>query len=56
MSILVKRFSEAVSSYIVSADMLKADVTVFDAVLDVVVVYIDVFCTLVVALGADKLD
>jgi hypothetical protein len=47
VGILVKRFSEAVSSHIVSVHMLETEVAVFDAVLDVVVVYINVLCTLV---------
>jgi hypothetical protein len=53
---LIKRLREAVSSHIVSANVLEADMTFLDTILDVVVVYIDVLRTFVMALSADELD
>ena len=55
MSVFVKRLREAVSSHIVSADVLEAEMAFLNAILDVVVVYINVFRTFVMALGADEL-
>jgi hypothetical protein len=56
MSELIKRLREAVSSYIVSANVLEADMAFLNTILNVVVVYIDVLRTFVVALSANKLD
>jgi hypothetical protein len=56
MSVLIKRLREAVSSHIVSANVLEADMAFLDTILDVVVVYIDVLRTFVMALSADELD
>jgi hypothetical protein len=56
MSVLIKRLSEAVSSHIVSANVLEAEIAFLDTILHVVVVYIDVLRTFVMALSADELD
>jgi hypothetical protein len=56
MSVLIKRLRETVSSYIVSANVLEAKVAFLNTILNVVVVYIDVLRTFVMALSADELD
>jgi hypothetical protein len=56
MSVLIKRLSEAISSHIVSANVLEAEIAFLNTILDVVVVYINVLRTLVMALGVDELD
>jgi hypothetical protein len=56
MSELIERLRETVSSHIVSANVLEAKVAFLDTILDVVVVYIDVLRTFVMALSADELD
>jgi hypothetical protein len=53
---LIKRLSKAVSSYIVSTNVLEVKVAVFNAVLNVVIVNINVLRTFVMALSANKLD
>jgi hypothetical protein len=40
MSDLIKRLSEAVSSHIVSVNMLEPELAFLDTILDVVVVYV----------------
>jgi hypothetical protein len=54
--VLFKRLSKAVSSYIVSANVLKAKVAFLNITLNVVVVYINVLRTFVIALSANELD
>jgi hypothetical protein len=56
MSELIERLSEAVCSHIVGANVLEAEIAFLDTVLDVVVVYVDVLRTFVMALSVDKLD
>jgi hypothetical protein len=56
MSVLIKRLREAVSSHIVSANVLEADIAFLDTILNVVVVYINVLRTFVMALSANELD
>jgi hypothetical protein len=56
MSVLIKRLSEAISSHIVSANVLEAEIAFLNTIFDVVVVYINVLRTFVMALGVDKLD
>ena len=56
MSQLVKRLGESVGSHLVGAYVLESQMAVLNAVLDVVVVNIDVFRTLMVALGCDKVN
>jgi hypothetical protein len=56
MSVLIKRLSEAISSHIVSANVLEAEITFLNMILDIVVVYIDMLHTFVMALGVDELD
>jgi hypothetical protein len=56
MSVLIKRLRETVSSYIVSANVLEAKVAFLNTILNVVVVYINVLRTFVMALSADELD
>jgi hypothetical protein len=54
--VLIKRLYIAVSSYIVSANVLKANIAFFNTIRNVVVVYINVLYTLVIALSANKLN
>jgi hypothetical protein len=56
MSELIERLREAVSSHIVSANVLEAKVGFLDTILNVVVVYINVLRTFVIAFSADELD
>jgi hypothetical protein len=56
MSVLIKRLSKAVSSHIVSANVLEAEIAFLNTILNVVVVYIDVLRSFVMALSADELD
>ena len=56
MSELIKRLSKTVSSHIVSANVLEAEMAFLNTILNVVVVYIDVLRTFVIALSANKLD
>jgi hypothetical protein len=53
---LIKRLRKTVSSYIVSANVLEAKVAFLNTILNVVVVYIDVFRTFVIALSTNELD
>jgi hypothetical protein len=53
---LIKKLSKAVGSYIVSTNVLEVRVAVFNAVLNVVIVNINVLRTFVIALGANELD
>jgi hypothetical protein len=54
--VLIKRLRKAVSSHIVSSNVLEAKVAFLNTILNVVVVYINVLCTFMIALSADKLD
>jgi hypothetical protein len=54
--VLIKRLCKTVSSYIVSANVLEAKVAFLNIIFNVVVVYINVLCTFVIALSANKLD
>jgi hypothetical protein len=54
--VLFKRLSKAVSSYIVSANVLEAKIAFLNTILNVVVVYINVLRTFVIALSANELD
>jgi uncharacterized membrane protein required for colicin V production len=54
--VLIKRLREAVSSYIVSVNVLEAKVAFLNMILNIVVVYINVLCTFVIAVSADNLD
>jgi hypothetical protein len=56
MSELIERLRKTVSSYIVSANVLEAKVAFLDTILNVVVVYINVLRTFVIALSANELD
>jgi hypothetical protein len=56
MTVLIKRLSKAISSHIVSANVLEAEIAFLNTILDVVVVYIDMLRTFVMALGIDELD
>ena len=56
MSQLVKWLGESISSHLVGAYMLESQVAVLDAVLDVVIVDINVLCTLVVALRGNQVN
>jgi hypothetical protein len=53
---LIKRLSKAVGSHIVSTNVLGVKVAVFNAVLNIVIVNINVLRTFVMALSANKLD
>jgi hypothetical protein len=53
---LIKRLSKAISSCIVSTNVLEVKVAIFNAVLNIVIVNINVLRTFVIALGANKLD
>jgi hypothetical protein len=54
--VLFKRLSKAVSSYIVSANVLEVKVAIFNAVLNIVIVNINILYTFVIALSTNKLD
>jgi hypothetical protein len=56
MIVLIKRLCKTVSSYIVSANVLEAKVAFLNTIFNVVVVYINVLCTFIIALSANKLD
>jgi hypothetical protein len=51
VSHLVKRFSEAVGGHVLSTYVLEHNIPVFNLILDVVVVNINIFSALVVALA-----
>jgi hypothetical protein len=46
---LVKRLSKAVCCYLCSRDMRKLDLAILNSVLNVVIVDINMLCTLIVA-------
>jgi hypothetical protein len=54
--VLIKRFSKTVSSYIVCTNVLEAKIAFLNTILNVVIVYINVLRTFVIALSADELD
>jgi hypothetical protein len=54
--VLIKRLRKTVSSYIVSANVLEAKVAFLNTIFNIVVVYINVLRTFVIALSANKLD
>jgi hypothetical protein len=54
--VLIKRLSKTVGSYIVSANVIDVKVAVFNAVLNIVIVNINVLRTFVMAFSANKLD
>jgi len=56
MSDLIKRLSKAVSSHVLGAYVLKHDTPILDLILDIVIVDIDVFSALMVALACYELD
>jgi hypothetical protein len=56
MGELIERLSEAVSSHIVSSNVLEAKMAFFNTILNVVVVYINVFRTFVMALSTNELN
>jgi hypothetical protein len=51
VSYLVKRFSKAVSSYVLGTHVLEHDIPVLNLILNVVVININMFSALVVALA-----
>ena len=53
---LIKRLSKAVSSHIVGANVLEAKIAFLNTILNVVIVYVNVLCTFIIALSANKLD
>jgi hypothetical protein len=53
---LIKGLCKAVSSHFGCRDILEVNFAVLDLVLDVVIVDINVLCTLVMTLRGDKLD
>ena len=53
---LVERLSKAVSSYLSSRDILEVDFALLNLILNVVVVDVNVLCTLVITLRGDKLN
>jgi hypothetical protein len=56
MSVLIKRLRKTVSSHIVSVNVLEVKVAFLNTIFNVVVVYINVLRTFVIALSADELD
>jgi hypothetical protein len=56
ISNLIKQLSKAVSSYVLSAYVLKHNTPILNPILNIVVVDINVFSTLIVALTYYKLD
>jgi hypothetical protein len=53
---VVQRLRETICGYILGTHVLKGEMAIFDLILDVVVVDIDVFSALIVALARCKLD
>jgi uncharacterized protein (DUF983 family) len=53
---LVKRLSKAVSCHLCGGDMRKLDLAIFDSVLNVVIVNINVLCALVMTLREDQVN
>jgi hypothetical protein len=53
---LIKRFSKTVYSYILSTNVLKYKLAIVYLILNVIVVDINVFSTLIVALTCNKLE
>jgi hypothetical protein len=56
VSKLIKRLCKAISSYIVSVNVLEANIAFPNTILNIVVVYINVLRTFVIAFSANKLD
>jgi hypothetical protein len=54
--VLIKRLCKTVSSYIISANVLEVKVAFLNTIFNIVVVYINVLYTFVIALSANKLD
>jgi hypothetical protein len=54
--VLIKRLCKTVSSYIVSANVLEVKVAFLNTIFNIVVVYINVLYTFVIAFSANKLD
>jgi hypothetical protein len=54
--VLIKRLCKTISSYIISANVLEAKVAFLNIILNIVVVYINVLRTFVIALSVNKLD
>jgi hypothetical protein len=53
---LVKRFSKTVYSYILSTNVLKYKLAVMHLILNIIVIDINVFSALIVALTCNKLE
>jgi hypothetical protein len=56
MALTIQRFGEAISCHLMSPHLAHGKVAVLDVILDVVVVYINVLCTLVIAISGEELD
>jgi hypothetical protein len=56
VSNVVKRLSKAVCGHVLGTNMLKLYIAITDLVLDVVIVDVDVLCTLVVTLSMYKVN
>jgi hypothetical protein len=52
----IQRFGEAIGCHLMSSHLAHGKVAVLDAILDVVVVDINVLCTLVMAISGEELD
>jgi hypothetical protein len=56
MAVTIQRFGEAVGCHLMSSHMAHGKVTVLDAISDVVVVDINMLCTLVMAISGEEFD
>jgi hypothetical protein len=54
--VLIKRLYKTISSYIISVNVLEAKVAFLNIIFNIVVVYVNVLRTFVIALSANKLD
>jgi hypothetical protein len=56
MSNIVKRLGKTICSHVFSTDMLKLFIAIIDLVLDIVIVDVNVLCTLVVTLSVYEVN
>jgi hypothetical protein len=56
MAVTIQRFGEAISCYLISPHLAHGKVAVLDAILDVLVIDVNVLCTLVMAVSGEELD
>jgi hypothetical protein len=56
MAVTIQGFGKAIGCHLMSPHLAHGEVAVLDAILDVVVVDINVLCTLVMAISGEELD